>query len=289
MNTLALILVLILNGMAMIYDIDDRSAAQSGDKNSGKILAQIPKSKFDFEKLSYKNKVTLKERHNLCDGERNELKHSLVECSAFLVDQDLIMTAGHCLDLNGKSIYKNCEDHHWVLDHYQTDTFKIENVYSCKSIEIIRADYEENSDYALIRLDRKINRESFKLSLKIPSIDEGMTSLGFPHGMTMVDSGKGLFKGRDHNRHYLYSLDLFGGNSGSPIINTNTNEVVAVHIKGPAYSLYEDFENKCFKENTCENYDESCRGSTGFPISKMSSYIFKRYFKNENSKLYLDY
>ena len=286
MKLLILTLLFSIQSKAMIYDADNRIDSKKGDRFSGKILAQIPKSKFDFKNLIYKNKITLKERHNLCDGEKNEYKDSLVECSAFLVDDDLIMTAGHCLDLNGQTISENCKNHQWVLDHYQTDSFLKENVYSCKSVEIIRADYEENSDYALIRLDRKINRTPFKLSLEKPTKYQELESIGFPHGMTMIDSGIGTYQGTNHYGELLYTLDLFGGNSGSPIINTETNKVVAVHIKGPAFSLYEDFKNKCFRENTCEENTENCIGSSGFPISKMSSYMFKRFFKNENSTLY---
>lgn len=286
MKLLILSLVFTLNSHAMVYNTDDRTDALPEHEHSAKLLAQIPISKFDFDSLTYINKITLKERHNLCDGEKNENKESLAECSAFLVDEDLIMTAGHCLDLNGDSIRKNCEEHYWVLDHYQTNSFKEENVFKCKSVEFIRADYEENSDYALIRLDRKINRDAFKLSLERPTKDQELLSLGFPHGMTMINSGMGNFQGLDHNMQYLYSLDLFGGNSGSPIINTLTNEVIAVHIKGPAFSLYEDIENKCFRENSCDEDEEFCSGSNGFPIRKMSSYIFKRFFNNENSKLY---
>lgn len=270
----------------MVYGEDNRQEAPPYLKISRAIFAQIPKTRIDLETLEFKNFEDLKERHNLCDAQRFEKEKSLVECSAFLVDSDLIMTAGHCLDLNSKSIKQNCEDHFWVVDHFKNEDLKEKSIFKCKSVEFIRADYEEESDYALIRLDRSAHgRIPFELSLETPSKTDELAALGFPLGASMKLSNKGKFLSLKR-KAMTYSLDVFGGNSGSPVINLETNKVVAVHIQGPAYSLSYDKEKACYFQAQCNLEESYCEGSVGFPVSKMSKYMFKSQFSNSNRDLY---
>ena len=95
-----------------------------------------------------------------------ETKVSKATCSSFLVGEDLVVTAGHCI--------KNqidCDRFVFVFDYYQTSEttsefrFPQEKVFGCS--EVIEQKKSAMLDYALIRLDRKV---PMRTPLKIRTI-----------------------------------------------------------------------------------------------------------------------
>ena len=59
--------------------------------------------------------TTLKEYTNLCEGERFGDEPSIATCTGFLIGEDLLATAGHCM--TGPA---TCASSAWVFD-YRTD------------------------------------------------------------------------------------------------------------------------------------------------------------------------
>ncbi len=100
---------------------------------------------------------TLQEMHRVCPDEKFANKSSLSSCTGFLVADDLMVTAGHCL--------KDKEDCKNILFSFDYQKAKISgeylelsknHTYSCK--EVLQSSYGalSRSDFALVRLDRKV-------------------------------------------------------------------------------------------------------------------------------------
>ena len=101
-------------------------------------------------------KAKLGTSYNLKRGENFYNQPIAADCSGALVGEDLIFTAGHCTDG-----HMTCDNIKVVFGYsvkkrgvYPTGA-PAENVYSCK--ERIAYSHDENGDYALLKLDRKVS------------------------------------------------------------------------------------------------------------------------------------
>ena len=91
-----------------------------------------------------KNIKTLKKALNLCKDEKFSEQPHLSHCSGFLVGNDILVTAGHCV---ANRMANSCENFYWVFDYKvqdPSDPFEIqfpkENIYRCK--EVLSAKFE---------------------------------------------------------------------------------------------------------------------------------------------------
>ena len=189
-----------------------------------------------------------------CDDVRFSDQITAADCSGFLVADDVIATAGHCV----KTI-KDCEDAHWVFGFELNKDSKPEtsskyivkmeipsaDVYSCKNIIVQKLDDRKKLDYALIRLDRKVvGREPLKIRTdgkvkkKMP-----LVVIGNPSGLPTKIADNATVKSVDKTV-FFSNLDAFGGNSGSAVFNTETEEVEGILVAGRKdYNI--DYDRKC--------------------------------------------
>lgn len=201
---------------------------------------------------------TLKER-GVCASERFSNQISAANCSGFLVGEDTLVTAGHCIKTEA-----DCKSYKWVFD------FKVENssqknvtvsedaVYSCKKIIATKLDNLSKDDYAVIQLDRKATDRrplSFRRSGKITKGTE-LVVMGHPTGIpTKIADGA---KVRDlKTKYFIANLDTYGGNSGSAVFNVKTSEVEGILVRGDTDYVYSSAQG-CQVSNKCT--DEGCRG-----------------------------
>ena len=85
----------------------------------------------------------------------------------------------------------------------------------------------------MIQLDRKIyNRASLKLSQEIEHEQE-LAMIGHPLGLPqkVTDNAK-ITKIEENKPHFQANLDAFHGNSGSPVFNPKTGEVMGMLTSG---------------------------------------------------------
>lgn len=246
-----------------IYDGDDRilSTESSPDRQ---ILAEavaarisqyvIDKNGDDFrinEKLASQHKFVINgedPKTYLCEDEKFGNLPVPSTCTGFLVGEDLLLTAGHCV----KDKFA-CEKNRWVFgfEDKGEDTLNIpnQNLYYCKKV----LDREENSatkvDYALIQLDRPVEgRRPLKLRSEgtVNCRDELMV-MGHPYGLPLIIADNGYAHCDKIRKDNFYaSLDSFAGNSGSPVINVQTGLVEGILTTGKDdYVL--DSKNKCYR------------------------------------------
>lgn len=174
------------------------------------------------------------EEFNLCKKERFYNQPTMAGCSGFLVSEDTVITAGHCI-----TSQSDCNNNSWVFD-YEMDGasnpshIKPENVFKCQSI--ISRSYGGNApDYAVIKLATKSTREPLKLldpSLSA-SVGDDLVMFGFPSGIPLkiTDGGQILEAGA---YDFVTNLDAFHGNSGSPVLDEKSGLVVGILVSGHA-------------------------------------------------------
>jgi len=102
------------------------------------------------------NAQTLGASYNLCTTERFREDLTPAFCSGTLIDDDLVLTAGHCI-----TSASDCTNTRFVFNFYRTaatamQTVTTADIFSCQSI-VTRAQGTingQNLDYAVVRLDR---------------------------------------------------------------------------------------------------------------------------------------
>lgn len=175
---------------------------------------------------------TLVER-GYCSTERFSDQITAAMCSGFLVGEDILVTAGHCVETQD-----DCNSYKWVFDYQVTSNGSIakltkESVYSCKQIIGRQLNSLTKEDFAVIKLDRKVTgRTPMKLNSKgNPNVGDEMIVLGHPTGLPQKIAGGAEVKALAEKFFYS-NLDTYGGNSGSAVINARTYEVEGILVRG---------------------------------------------------------
>ena len=181
------------------------------------------------------------DKYNLCRKERFTKQLSASFCSGFLIAENKIVTAGHCVRTE-----RDCSALRFVFDYKMTSStraqtsFATEQVYSCKKV-LGWKEEDAGADYAIVELDRAVtNRKPLKLAdntkLKVGS---GILVIGHPSGLpTKITDGASVRRINTGDGFFVANLDTYGGNSGSAVFNTRTLEVEGILVRGE-----EDFES----------------------------------------------
>jgi len=176
--------------------------------------------------------TTLGFAHNLCPGERYASQISASFCSGTLIDDDLVLTAGHCVTAS------TCPDVEFVFDYLYAsastlETITDDDVYGCQTVVARRLD--PSLDYAIIQLDRPVVG-------RVPAVvdreynvetDDGLTAIGFPNGTPakIADNGRVVDDRSARFDWFMATLDTFGGNSGSGVF-ADDGTLVGVLVRG---------------------------------------------------------
>lgn len=171
---------------------------------------------------------------NLCSDEpfcRQPISTGLM-FTGFLVKQDVIATAAHCAN------EKNVTELRVFFDFKMLNPFKTvtqilnENIY--KGVEIIRRVYNRSngSDWALIKLDRKVvSKPIVELSENAISRNQPIYILGHPCGLPLKYTSEA--KVRDITETcFAADLNVYCGSSGSPVFDSKTHEVIGIVVRG---------------------------------------------------------
>jgi hypothetical protein len=158
--------------------------------------------------------------------------------TGFLVDDDIIATAGHCIN---KYNLKNLRI---IFGYRMLDPFtpltRIPNEHVYLGVKIIKrlSDIKKvGAEWTLLKLDRKVKGQStVTLSQRPITKKEPFYVIGHPMGLP-IKYAPGITINTIQNQNILAPLDLYMGNSGSPIFNALTHEVIGMVVRGD----YRDF------------------------------------------------
>ena len=165
--------------------------------------------------------TTLGQFENLCTTERFWNDPILGSCTGTLIDDDLILTAGHCV--SGRY---DCDNKSWVFNYYRTSATTIgpisdADVFRCK--EIVHLDTAPGSDHAIIRLDRPATPRftPARVAYGNHAMMGGhpVAMIGSPSGTPLkIDAGGVMLSGTATDAPEA-SLDAFPGSSGSGVFS----------------------------------------------------------------------
>ncbi|MEZ4744187.1 MAG: serine protease [Bdellovibrionota bacterium] len=217
--------------------------------------------------------ITLKEGINVCNNERFTNQPIAAICSGFIVAEDILITAGHCITTN-----ENCEKVAFVFDYSLTTDesnpliVKTKNIYKCAKIIERKLDPNNLNDFAVVKLDRAVDdRTPLKYRHKGRiAVGDPLTVIGHPIGLPTKIAGGAWVRSNEAEMYFTTNLDTYGGSSGSAVFNTETGVVEGILVRGENDYIYNE-EEECVVSNQCPN--EGCQGEDVTRISEIIRYI----------------
>jgi HEAT repeat protein/V8-like Glu-specific endopeptidase len=204
--------------------------------------------------------------------------------TAFLVNKRLAMTAAHCIckkdtDILDEKIiqstlivfgFQNAKKFpsDYLFADYQV--YQIKKVISHQFIRIQDKNHSftEWTDWALVELDREAPYTPLKMNMTKKVADKtNLYMLGHPYGLPLkfVDNGSVQ---RNHNKDFFEcNLDAFGGNSGTPVCNKITHEVVGILCSGGEdYQITDNYQGRPARRIQASQITKQQSGSSGFEV-----------------------
>jgi hypothetical protein len=181
---------------------------------------------------------TLGRSQGLCRDERFYDQITAASCSGTLIDDDLVLTAGHCADSSTA-----CSRAVWIFNYYLESetalaTIEVADVYECAQILVTEQPSRSSSlDYAIVKLDRPATprHQPAEVVGRRQILDQGqpVTIIGFGSGLpAKIDNGGSVLDPDPSGGEYFRaSTDSFGGNSGSGVFD-EARRVVGILVNG---------------------------------------------------------
>lgn len=209
--------------------------------------------------------------NGLCKNEPFYNQGTAAFCSGSLVAPDLVMTAGHCI-MNSKT----CQSTRFVFNFaYKTaddnpSQVDADDMYSCRELVYSETKNSNNSDLAIVRLDRPVVgrkplpvRRSGRIANATP-----LVVIGYPKGLPLKLADGASVRNNQHRIYFVANLDTYGGNSGSPVFNQKTGLIEGILVRGEQDMVY---KNGCYTSNVCT--DAGCRGEDVTRVSEVLKHV----------------
>lgn len=244
---------------AVIYGLDNRQDWYTTHDNFLRKLAiqstvalmiedSLIDSVIDSNRLEVRAN-TFGDAFDLCASEAFTSQPSAAACSGVLVDDDLVLTAAHCLDAN-----EMCQDQIWAFDFAMArpvgwPELDRSDVYRCRSVPLrthgTRAD-GLRYDYALVQLDRPVSADREVVSIAVLPATEGATVfvIGYPGGLPVkIDAAAQVLDGRPDRHDYLnLTADTSVGSSGSGVFDER-GHLIGIQVRGRADYSYDQSQD----------------------------------------------
>ncbi|MCX6580005.1 MAG: serine protease [Candidatus Aminicenantes bacterium] len=215
------------------YEIEDEQIKKNADCVAAVCMKNnLVDMKNGFSEIEVKN---FGRTFNLC--QREPFHHHPTAagpmCSGFLVKEDTIATAAHFVHEN--NLKDLCFVFGFKMVDISTPVIQLPNENIYKGIEIVDRKYNDKvngADWALVKLDRRVFGQTVaKLSEKAISNHYPAYVLGHPMGLPLKFA-PGICLDDVNDACFSAQLDMYSGNSGSPIFDGNTHEAIGIVVRG---------------------------------------------------------
>ncbi len=205
---------------------------------------------------------TLQSAYSLCSDQRFLTQPTGAFCSGTLIDDDIVLTAGHCITSR-----RQCSSTRFVFKYAMSsattrETITSADVFSCSSI--LYREETTTVDYALIRLDRRATPRFVPAPVRTTAAavtgGASLSMIGCPSGIPFkIDDGGSVRSNRATTLDYfIATTDSFGGNSGSGVYLQETGELAGILVRGETDYLYYGAPSYCYRVNVCS--ETGCGG-----------------------------
>jgi V8-like Glu-specific endopeptidase len=212
----------------------------------------------------------------MCAGELFTLQTAPGFCTGFLVKEDILITAGHCLKKTACANTSIVFGFHMESDNSMAKLTR-DNVFQCAEVIAQVSPTQNNGylDYAIIKLDRPTGRTSLAYATDDHlKAQDHVAVLGYPSGLPMkIASDAFVISNTASDPFFVANLDTFGSNSGSPVINTDTYQVEGILVRGMTDYVLSD-DQSCVRVNRCpESGGTNCAGENATKMALMAELI----------------
>jgi hypothetical protein len=227
---------------AIIYGADDRKESYDYDaqpewdpalQSTGALMSPSVIDESDPTDVTF-NAPTLAAYFDLCPSERFGDQSTPGFCSGFLIAENQMVTAGHCVE-NAN----DCGNTTFVFNYGMTsegvrNTITADDIYDCQSV--LTHIYVNGDDFAIVDLDRPVAGIEPALVRRGGMFEHapagpGVVAIGHPYGIPLkvADNAAAVEGRRDL---FVANVDTFGGNSGSGVYGGATRELVGILVRG---------------------------------------------------------
>ena len=234
------------------------------DRAMQSTVALVRKGSLSFDaagNVSYDTSA-LQQARNLCSDQSFLYEPTAAFCSGTLVDDDLVLTAGHCVTNR-----KGCKDTRFVFRYAMASASSMygvteADVFACADI-VTRVE-TSTLDYAIIRLDRpatpRFSPAPVRKGADAVALDSPLLVIGCPSGIPFKLEGSGWVRDNRASAldYFVANTDTFGGNSGSGVYLQDTGELAGILVRGEVDYLYYGYPEYCYRVNVCP--DTGCDG-----------------------------
>lgn len=244
---------------AIIYGEDDRVDTYAVHDDALRELAESSMvALFSESALNHRPDGTIEitagalgDVYHLCPSESFRQQPAAARCSGVLMDDTLVLTAGHCANKIAA-----CADQHWVFNYFMSASeapVVVQEVddYRCKSTPLATKRVDPDGriwDFGWVELDRPVlpPRRPPRVSSGRLAKDARLSVMGFPNGLPLkVDPNARAYDARECSRDYFtMASDTFDANSGSGVFDEDYG-LAGVFVRGGYDFVYREEEN-CF-------------------------------------------
>lgn len=250
----------------VIYGVDNRVDVFQSKSPLYKKLASSTAAMISNSNLVEQNDMisvqgeTLETGDGVCSDELFANQIAAANCSGFLVSDQYLVTAGHCIQT-----VDDCEHYSWVFgfanatEEQKSFTISKNEIYKCVELKEHALDNSTDNDFSLIKLDRPVaNHLPLKFRTKGKLSDRAkLVVIGHPSGLPTKIADGAFVRKNSNDYFFVTNLDTFGGNSGSAVFDTKTGVVEGILVRGEK-DYDRDPIKYCLRPRVCKMNE--CRG-----------------------------
>ncbi|HKO47286.1 MAG TPA: serine protease [Polyangiaceae bacterium] len=231
----------VINGLDDRRELYQLASADKRSRIASSVAALMWAHRLDYRAPTVLRTASLRGAIGTCRDEAFAEQPAAAVCSATLIDDDLVLTAGHCLgDPSGDAAHR-CQRLLIVFGYHYSQNGELAlsgepGVYTCRRVvhhEKILAD-DGLMDLAVLQLDRSVAAELTPavIARSAPRLGDSLLAASHGAGLPLkVDDGGEVSDVHAGGDYFVASTDSFSGGSGSPLFNAEM-QLVGHQVRG---------------------------------------------------------